>query len=229
MTPLKHLVVLGLLLSCISAAAQLNVQKITQYSLSSKTTGLAYELFVALPKSYSDTDTTRYPVLYVLDGSFMFPVMHSMQQFLNEAEETRDLVIVGIGYPTPTILASMEYRTPDYTPTRDTAFERMLSAELKLNIRSGGAARFLQALQQEIFPFVEQKYRTAERGLAGHSFGALFGSYVLFHQPATFGKYLLSSISMPWDNQVMLELEKAFFKAGNRQLNAQVLVTVGAQ
>jgi uncharacterized protein len=105
----------------------------------------------------------------------------------------------------------------------------MLTRELKLNIRSGGADRFLQVLKQDIFPFVEKKYRTGNRGLAGHSFGALFGTYVLLHEPALFNKYLLSSISMPWDNQVMLKQEQSFFQAGNRAVNAQVFVTVGAQ
>lgn len=229
MTPLKWAFLLGMVCCCTMLRAQQNFQNISQYQLTSKATGFSYELFVALPKNYAATDTTRYPVLYVLDGNFMFPVMHAMQLYLNEAEETKDLIVVGIGYPTPSIMSSMQYRTPDYTPTRDTAFEHMLTAELKMDIRSGGADKFLQALQQEIFPFVEGKYRTGERGLAGHSFGALFGAYVLFHQPATFGKYLLSSISMPWDNQVMLGMETAFFKGGNKQLNAQVFVTVGAQ
>ena len=226
---LKRTILPALLFACAGLYAQPHFLNISQHKLSSAVTGLDYELYVSLPKGYKQGDTTRYPVLYVLDGSFMFPVMHAMQLFLAESEETREVIIVGIGYPVPSIMASMQYRTPDYTPSRDTAFERALSAELKMTIRSGEAGKFLQALQQEIFPLVEGMYRTGERGLAGHSFGALFGAYVLLHQPATFGKYLLSSISMPWDNGVMLKMEEQFFKAKNRPLAAQVFVTVGAE
>jgi predicted alpha/beta superfamily hydrolase len=229
MSSQKQTFLVALLFACTSLFAQHSFLNVSQHKLSSSVTGLDYELYVSLPKTYKQGDTTRYPVLYVLDGSFMFPVMHAMQLFLAESEETRDVIIVGIGYPASSILASMVYRTPDYTPSRDTAFEQMLSAELKMNIRSGEAGKFLQALQQEIFPLVEGKYRTGERGLAGHSFGALFGAYVLFHQPATFGKYLLSSISMPWDNGVMLKMEESFFKRNKGPLAAQVFVTVGAE
>ncbi len=198
-------------------------------NLPSKATGREYELFIAVPKSYKAKDTTTYPVLYVLDGNFMFPVMHTMQRLLSEIQEVQDIIVVGIGYHTTSILESTKFRTPDYTPTRDTAFERMLLDDIKMTVGTGEANKFLQALQQEIFPLIEKNYRTRDRGFAGHSFGALFGSYVLLNQPQLFKKYLLSSISMPWDNQVLLKQEAAFFGAGNKQLNAQLFVSVGDQ
>jgi predicted alpha/beta superfamily hydrolase len=199
------------------------------FELKSKATGQDYTLFVSLPKSYSDKDTTRYPVLYVLDGNFMFPVMNAFQSLLSETRETQEMIVVGIGYHTNSILGSTTFRTPDYTPTKDTAFENMLQREMNMEVKTGGANKFIQALKQDIFPFIEKRYRSKERGLAGHSFGALFGAYVVVQEPALFNKYLLSSISMFWDNQVLLQKEESFFKAGNRDLNAQLFVSVGAQ
>ena len=94
----------------------------------------------------------------------------------------------------------------------------MIDCELKLPVpKKSGAEAFLKTLQQEILPFIEQRYKTASgRGFAGHSFGAC----VLFHQPDLFSKYLLSSVSMPWDRNEMLQKELQYYKAGNHRLPA---------
>jgi hypothetical protein len=139
------------------------------------------------------------------------------------------VIIVGIGYHTNSILGSTEFRTPDYTPTRDTAFDGMLTRELKMTVRSGEAPLFLETLKKEIFPRIEKAYRTEGRGLAGHSFGGLFGTYVLFREPALFNKYLLSSSSLFWDGEALLKQEEAFYSKGARALPAHVFVTVGEQ
>ncbi|HEX8277420.1 MAG TPA: alpha/beta hydrolase-fold protein [Segetibacter sp.] len=198
------------------------------HNFHSKTNGQDYKLFVSLPDSYSVKDTVHYPVLYLLDGNPFFPLLQCMQKFYFTGEELPEMIIVGIGYHTNTVMESMPNRTLDYTPTNDTAFDNMLTKELKMRIKSGGAFSFLKTLRNDILPFVESQYKTSkDRAIAGHSFGALFGAYVLFHQPELFNRYLLSSVSMPWDKDEMLKEELDFFKAGHRVLNAHVYVTVG--
>lgn len=204
--------------------------KAKTYALRAKTNGQDYRLFVSLPDSYNGKDTARYPVLYLLDGNPFFSLLHAMQRFFVAGEEVPEMIIVGIGYPVKGVIESMPYRTLDYTPTRDTAFDNMLTRELQMPITSGGAAAFLKTLQLEIFPFIEKRYKTvAGRGFAGHSFGALFGAYVLFHEPNLFSKYLLSSVSMPWDSGEMVAEEKQYYSAGNRTLPAQVFMSVGSR
>jgi predicted alpha/beta superfamily hydrolase len=181
-----------------------------------------------LPDSYSPRDTARYPVLYLLDGNLFFSLLQSMQRFYLSGQEVPEMIIVGVGYPINTVMESMPNRTLDYTPTRDTAFDNMLTKELKMTIKSGGAAAFLQTLKKDILPFIERQYRTStDKAIAGHSFGALFGAYVLFHEPSIFNRYLLSSISMPWDNNEMLHEEHNYYTKSNRRLNARVFVSVG--
>ena len=216
-----------LILSIINLVGQVTLGKVEKYELASKCTGQQYQLFISLPNGYSANDTVKYPVLYVLDGNFMFPVMQSFQYLLSEIGEVREVIIVGIGYNTNSILNSTEFRTPDYTPTKDTAFENMLYRDMKMKTTTGGADKFLQSLKQDIFPFIEGKYKTKDRGLAGHSFGALFGAYAMLKEPDLFNKYLLSSISMFWDNEVLLKKEQAIFQTGRRFLDAHVFVTVG--
>ena len=163
-------------LSFCGANAQETLGKVVKFDLASKATGQEYALFVSLPNDYAAKDTVKYPVLYVLDGNFMFPVINSFKHLLTETGDVHDMIVVGIGYHTTSILGSTAYRTPDYSPTKDTAFENMLLRDMKMKVSTGGANKFLLALKQEIFPFIENKYRTKERGIAGHSFGALLRS-----------------------------------------------------
>lgn len=223
------------LLSC-STFAQCNdtapFPKTETHAFRANTNGQEYRLFISLPESYNAQDSVHYPVLYLLDGNPFFSLLQSMQHFFVTGEEVPELIIVGIGYPVKNVVESMPYRTLDYTPTSDTAFDHMIDQDLKLSVptKSGGAEAFLKTLQQEIFPIIEQRYKTtSDRGFAGHSFGALFGAYVLFHQPQLFSKYLLSSVSMPWDNNEMLQEEVQYFKRGNRHLPAQVFLSVGSK
>ncbi|RZM24272.1 MAG: hypothetical protein EOO88_23390 [Pedobacter sp.] len=69
-----------------------------EYRLKSKINNNSYQLFVSLPKYYSKTDSTKYSVLYLLDGNYTFPIAHSTRQLLDFAGSLEDVIIVGIGY-----------------------------------------------------------------------------------------------------------------------------------
>ena len=222
------------LICSLTAGAQKSKGPVTlpgtyTYSLHSRFTGGDYEIMVSLPHVYKSNDSTRYPVLYILDGNTFMPMLTRMQQFFVDGEESIPMIIIGVGYPVQSLMASMPFRTRDYTPTHDPSFDSMLSKELHLNMESGHASSFLQTLSKEIIPFVERKYKvSADRAIAGHSFGALFGAYTLFHQPKLFNRYLLSSVSLPWDNGVLLKDEEIFLRTAPQELHARVFVSVGS-
>jgi predicted alpha/beta superfamily hydrolase len=92
---LKWMVVLMVALPFVQLKAQDTAGKTVKHELASKATGQEYEVFVSLPKNYAANDTARYPVLYVLDGNFMFPIMYETHRLLSEVEEVRDIIIVG--------------------------------------------------------------------------------------------------------------------------------------
>jgi predicted alpha/beta superfamily hydrolase len=54
----------------------------------------------------------------------------------------------------------------------------------------GGAAGFLSFIENQVIPYVDQKYRTipTERGFLGHSYGGVFGLYTLLNRPHLFQK-----------------------------------------
>jgi len=94
---------------------------------------------------------------------------------------------------------------------------------------SGGAPKFLEFIREELIPFVESRYRVSptDRALIGHSRGGLFALYTLFHHPETFTRYLVSSPSNRWDDNILFRYEQAFSDShGN--LDARVFMSFGS-
>ena len=145
--------------------------------------GREYRLSVALPDSYK-TSTQAYPVIYVLDGDYNFGVAAGLTRFSNWFRKVSELIIVGIGY---------DMETPDeFAALRDLAFDIPgvpgASSESVSHL-------FLDALTQEMIPFINANYRTipSDRCLQGYSSGGFFVLYALFRQPDAFQRYISGS------------------------------------
>jgi len=160
-----------------------------------------YELQISLPAGY-DKGNKNYPVLYLLDAQWDFPLVRSLygQQYYDGF--IPEIIIVGITWggihPNPDSL-----RARDYTPTK----------ELR-SPQSGGAALFLASLKNEIIPFVEKNYRAdnTDRILIGCSLGGLFTLYTLFTEPALFQRYVAASPAFGWDKEVIYTYEQKYFE-----------------
>jgi predicted alpha/beta superfamily hydrolase len=220
---------------CVAQPSTVRIPSSTQYDLRAKGSGRAYRVFVAVPQGYVDRDTTRYPVLYVLDGNDAFPLAVASARFLELQHEIPDLIIVGIGYPVEFYSETLVPRYLDYTPSADTRADSTLApsvAQARPNhiqepLHSGGASAFLEALRDDILPFIEARYRTtADRGLWGHSFGAAFAMYTMFTAPDLFARYALCSPSLWWNKGNLYALEDTF-ATRHRSLSARVFVSVG--
>ncbi len=75
---------------------------------------------------------------------------------------------------------------------------------------TGGAFKFSQFIEKELFPFIDNNYRTNknERAIYGHSYGGLFGTYLLLENPKLFNKYLLLSPSLWYNDEYLIEQTK---------------------
>jgi predicted alpha/beta superfamily hydrolase len=193
--------------------------------LHSSINGQDYRIFVALPPSYSENDTTRYDVLYVLDGNDEWPLAveaHRLRRvFRPRPPLFPEFVIVGIGYPVTTYLQSMPYRSADLTTKRgveDSIFIRPSG----LNRHTGEGVQFVSVLRGEIIPLIERQLRTTpDRGIIGHSLGAGFVSYLLFTHTDLFARYGILSGSF---DRGILAHERVYANA-HRALNKRVFIS----
>lgn len=165
--------------------------------------GKDYRLFIGLPKG--EQPPASLPVLYLLDGNAQFPIAMNL---LNSGKK-RPLV-VGIGYISDQAY-DIEQRTRDYTyPHQAQEFKK-----------GGQANDFLRFIQNEVKPVIEQSYpiQPTEQHFFGHSFGGLFGLYVLFNQPELFNIYTIASPSLWWGNASILQASKPWITKPPRKLN----------
>ena len=185
-----------------------------------------YQLFISLPRGYAES-TRRYPVLFVTDANYAFPLIRSIaKRIRNGGEDMEDFILVGLSYAkgeTP------EYsRRRDYTPTANgdkEAVSDMLSAPPVY----GEAEGYRKFIAEEVFPLVAQKYRAdMKRAIyAGHSYGGLFGLHVLFTEPSMFEKYIIGSPSLWFDRRVAFATERSYAKA-HSDLPAKVFMAVAS-
>jgi predicted alpha/beta superfamily hydrolase len=195
-----------------------------------------FELSISLPQDYFRSDTV-YPVLYALDANIGFGITSNIVRILSTLhKEIPEMLVVGIGYQTRGLEDWVAWRIRDLSPTHDPESDeywlmRLAKATGRFDIvvRSGGAPKFLECIRDELIPFIESNYRVSstDRTLQGHSRGGLFALYVLFHQPDTFKRYLISSPSNQWDNNILFKYEKEYSE-NNNDLDARVFMSFGS-
>ena len=161
-----------------------------RHELLSKHTSRLYDISIGLPEGYDDADG-RYPAVYVLDGQWDFKLVMSVYGALCFDGFVPDAIVVGIagGGEDPDHEA---LRICDYTPTAHADFEG-----------SGDANRFLAFVSEELIPFIERHYRAdrADRTLLGSSLGGRFALHALFADPHQFGRFVVVSPALFWDEE----------------------------
>lgn len=178
--------------------------------------GRQYEVFVGLPPSYNEDATRRYPVLYIADADYGFPLIRSIARRINlEGPVTDDFILVGLSYAKGE--DGMVSRRRDYTPVPQAG-----------RAGTGEAPGYQRYLRDTVLPFVEGRFRAAagERVFMGHSYGALLGTQILLTEPTLFRKYILGSPSLWYGKRAMFDLEAAYAKTA-RDLPAEVFLYVG--
>lgn len=162
------------------------------------------EIYIYYPTSKED-NTKEYPVLYLMDGDILAPVVASQIHYLSMLYEfIPPMIIVGVNN-------YKHNRTHDLTPTNsliDIDDDGVINYDLKT---SGGGGEFIQFLEEELIPYIESKYATKPyRILSGMSFGGLMSLYCLTHKDI-FDAYIAISPSLWWDNNYLIkEINKYF-------------------
>lgn len=154
------------------------------FQFDSEIVGRPFHVFVRLPERYSSEPDARYPVVYVLDGDSLFPIVAPNHLFLHYDEKLPEAVIVGIAYGS--FDPAVNRRGHDFSaPAPDAGPDQ------------GGAPAFSRFLKQELLPHVESRYRidTRRRILFGQSRSGYLVLYSAFTDPDLFWGRIASNPS----------------------------------
>ncbi|MFN0090971.1 MAG: alpha/beta hydrolase [Acidimicrobiales bacterium] len=183
---------------------------------------------VQLPEGYDEGDAA-YPLVLCNDAQWIFGTLCDASLNLGLARLLPRVVVAGLGWDAAGVKEVLRRRGEAYTPTKG-EFPRRTAPHDQGPPPSGGASAHLAWLADEALPWLGARYRLrpGERTYVGHSLSGLFGLYTLFTRPELFGRYLLASPSIWWDDKAILGIEAAAHAAGRRDLAADVFLSVGA-
>jgi predicted alpha/beta superfamily hydrolase len=185
-----------------------------------------YQVYVALPESYR-ASSRRYPVLFVTDANYAFPLVRNIAQRLSKHAGMEEAIVVGLSYATGD--SAVYSRRRDYTPS-------VPRAQGYPSDTAGRAAAFGEAdvygrfIATDVFQLIAARYRAdmARKVFIGHSYGSLLGLQVLLTRPDTFEHYILGSPSLWFDGGVMFDHEKNYAK-GHKDMRASVFFGIGGR
>lgn len=207
---MKTFLSIAFILACFSSTAQKKVSGTTRQKtpnkpfvigeiqeIYSKILGEPRILNIYLPEDYHSSDTSHYPVVYLLDGSANEDFIHvsGLYQFhsfswINNVPKS---IVVGIA---------------NVNRKRDFTFPCKNIAEQKKYAGTSHSEAFINFIEKELQPYIENQYRTsAPRTIIGQSLGGLLATEILFKKPRLFNDYIIISPSLWWDNGSLLNMK----------------------
>jgi predicted alpha/beta superfamily hydrolase len=200
----RFLLFLASVVLCFRGAAQPGNQLVLGHPDSLRSTILqeTRKFYVHLPAGATGPAATRkrYPVMYLFDADAQFAAATSMMQYLSTNYNTLcpEMIVVGLLHAD---------RRKDLTPTHVRANPPFWPAGASRT--SGGGEAFIAFLEQELLPYIDQRYPTQPRKLLlGHSLGGLAVMQIFVHHPHLFAAYVCLDPSMWWDHQTLLKEAK---------------------
>lgn len=147
--------------------------------------GRRYHIHVRLPEGYAANPDTRYPVVYLLDGDSLLPMLAPLHLFMTYEDRVPEVIMVGIGYGTfgEGNLRGQDYRAPVVGVAAPAG---------------GGAPTFARVLREELVPQIEARFRAnpARRVLVGQSMGGQFVLWSAWNEPDAWWARIVSNASL---------------------------------
>ncbi len=175
-------------------------------------------LNIYLPEGYKQNDTTKYPVIYLLDGSADEDFIHivGLVQF-NSFEWVNQVpksIVVGI--------ATVDRK-------RDFTFPTSIERDKKSYPTTGHSDKFISFIEKELQPYIQAKYKTnINKTIIGQSLGGLLATEILIKKPALFNQYIIISPSLWWDNGSLLNQDSKIKESTFKQ-QTSVYIAVGKE
>ncbi len=154
------------------------------FPIQSRAAEHTYHIYVRLPQDYDAQPERRYPIVYLLDGDALFPVIGGNHIFLTIDDKMPEAIVVGIAYGS--FAKPINRRHIDFVPPA----EGVRPDETR-------AVAFHRFLEQELLPTVESRYRAdpTKRILFGQSRAGAMILYSAFTRPDVFWARIASNPS----------------------------------
>lgn len=154
------------------------------FRLESPALGRGFDIYVRLPTDY-DPDGLAYPVIYVLDGDSLFPILAANHLFLHYDDQLPEAVIVGVAYGG--FDPSVNRRNIDFQ-----------SPGAGVPEGGAGAEAFVGFLRDELIPIIESRFHVdpEQRVLFGQSRGGNLVLYSAVADPDLFWGRIASNPSL---------------------------------
>jgi len=163
-------------------------------------------IHIYVPPSYHEDSTTRYPVIYMMDGEQSFNDLENegpewqIDEIINSADSLGEATAIVIG------VNDNDPRNPEYTPWPT---EKYPEAHGK---------QYAEWLSYELKPWVDKHYRTQPQSkssiIGGISLSGMMAYYILMAHPDVWGNALIQSPSMwvAYDRLMAMNLTKEQLK-----------------
>ena len=147
---------------------------------------------VVTPPSYESSPEKKYPTLVLLDGEYLLDPFEGALKYGNYWDDLPEMIIIAI------------HQNNGDTRFKDSEFD-------DAGFPSGSGAQFFEFIGQELFPYLESKYRTLPfRVIAGHDTTAGFLNFYLYKDNPIFNGYisLAPEMAPEMENRVADRLSK---------------------
>jgi len=158
-----------------------------------KSQNIYRELTISLPPSYSKDTKKTYPLLFLLDGDYLFDPFEGALKYGYYWDDLPEVIIVG--------LSQAKEREADCTVDETSG------------LPDGSGAEFFEFIESDLMPYIQKKYRISPfKIIAGHDVTASFLNLFLYKEAPLFSAYISLSPELGLDMETRIPERLAGFK-----------------
>jgi uncharacterized protein len=145
-------------------------------TVKSEKLGADRRITIGLPASYETSPSKKYPVLYLLDGDYLFDPFSGALSYGVYWDDLPEMIIIGI------------HQNHDGERYDDSTIDQNQGVPFEKG------AEFFEFIGAELVPYIEKQYRTAPfKIIAGHDITASFINFFLYKEIPLFNGYICLS------------------------------------
>ncbi|OOV16898.1 alpha/beta hydrolase [Flavobacterium sp. LM4] len=145
-------------------------------NIKSEKLGTERRITIGLPASYETSPSKKYPVLYLLDGDYLFDPFLGAINYGVYWDDLPEMIVIGI------------HQNHDGERFDDSTIDQNVGVPFEKG------AEFYEFVGGELLPYIEKKYRTAPfKIIAGHDITASYINFFLYKDRPLFNGYICLS------------------------------------